>query len=483
MSGTELRHVVRTDVRFLLPEPVETVQLVGAAKDLAVAFERVGVEVVERDGALVYGMGGDIAAVDGRAAVAVEGSDARRELRRAGLAARGFLPLPGLDRATVVLPLDEREPTAYAVRNWGGRPDGLRALRNRLAPVLLARGIAPPGRARLTLGVPRPGAPFLVAAAAELGVPADAALFLSPGASDLLSRGVLHVFPRGAREPHWAIKFSRVAGNLAPFEREERGLRLAAEAGEPVASHAPRLLGRFSAGGVPASLETAARGERLVSLLESTDSRASKLAALDRIAGWLVDVGRRTAVPGALGPELERLRSAVLPAWAADGAGEELLDGLDALPAVLVHDDLGSWNVLVDGDAFTAVDWEGARRHGLPLWDLLYLLAYATLPLDRVPVEAATDALVDLFLGRSPSSPFVFGWIRRAVAALGTEPAVVARLATLAWLHHGLSRAARSAAVGAAGGVPSEGLARAPHEFAARWLSEPGLGAGWSAWR
>jgi hypothetical protein len=480
VSTTQLHHAVRTDVRFLLPTPVATVELHDAAKDLAQAFERVGVEVVERGGQLAYG---PLTTVDGAEALAIEGPDARRALRRAGLSARAFLPLPDLERTSVVLPLDQPRPAAYAVRHWGGRPDRRRALRNRIAPMLLARGIAPPGRARLSVGVRRPGPPFLVAAAAELGVPADAELFLSPGASDLLSRGVLHVFAPGEREPRWAIKFSRVAGNVAPFDREEQGLRVAVEAGEVVSARAPRLLGRFTAGGAPASLETAALGERLVSLLESTDRRAAKLEALDRIAGWLLDVARRTAVPGALGGELERLRSTVLPAWAHAGAGEELLEGLDELPAVFVHNDLGSWNILADGTSFTAVDWEGARRHGMPLWDLVYFLAYATIPLDGVPVEHATDAMVDLFLGRGPSSAFVLGWIRRAAAALELEPGAVGRLAATSWLHHGLSRDARRAAVGRAGGTPSDGLASVPRELAARWLTEPGLGPDWSAWR
>ena len=477
MSATELRHAVRTDVRFLLPDPVATVELHGDARALARAFEQVGVAVVERDGDLVYGAA---TAVSGRGSVAIEGSDVRGELRRAGLTARAFLPLPDLEATAVVLPLDQPRPAGYAVRHWGGRPDRRRALRNRVAPLLLARGIAPPGRTRLTLGLRRPGPPFLVAAAADLGVPPDVELFLSPGASDLLSRGVLHVFPRGAREPRWAIKFSRVDGNVRPFDRDERGLRLAADVGEPVSSHAPRLLGRFEAGGAPASLESAALGERLVSLLESTDPRARKLAVLDRIAGWLVEVGRRTAVRGALGPELERLRTAVLPRW---NAGEELLEGLDSLPAVFVHDDLGSWNIVVRDGAFTAVDWEGARRHSLPLWDLVYFLAYATIPLDRVPVDHAVESLVDLFRGRGPSASFVLGWIRRASEALDVPPELVGRLAATCWLHHGLSRDARIAAVDQAGGLPSAGLATVPQKLAERWLREPGLGAGWSAWR
>ena len=476
MSAPDLRDVVRTDVRFLLPEPIASVELRGDARALSAAFELVGVEVVPHGGRLVYAM----APADGDAVV-VEGRDAHRELRRSGLAVRSFLPLPSLEFTSVIVPLDQPRPAGYAIRNWGGRPDRLRALRNRVAPALIARGLAPPGRARLTIGLRRPAAPFLLEGARELGVPAGAEFFLSPGGSDLLSRGVLHVFAPGAREPGWAVKFSRLPGGTAPFEREEAGLRLAEAAGPPVAAHAPRLLGRFTAGGVPASVETAAPGERLVSLLESTDSRASKLAALDRVAAWIVDVGRRTAEAGALGPELERLRTAVLPR--GEGASETLLDGLGDLPAVFVHHDLGSWNILVRDGSFTAVDWEGARRHGAPLWDLVYFLAHAVIPLDRVPVDSAADAMVDLFLGRHPSSAYVLGWIRRAAADLAIPAEAVGRLAATSWLHHGLSQDARHAAVTEAGGLPSQGFVGLPAQMARRWLAEPGLGAGWSAWR
>ena len=480
MSAPDLPHTVRTDVRFLLPEPVSTVELHGAARDLAAAFEVVGLEVVRERGQLVFG---EVPANGDARAVAIEGGDARRPLREAGYTVRSFMPLPSLEHPLVVLPLDQPRPAGYAIRNWGGRPDRFRALRNRIAPVILSAGIRPPGRSGITLGLRRPGPPFLVAAAEQAGVPSDAELFLSPGASDLISRGVLHVFARGAREPSWAIKFARSPGGTGAFEREERGLTIAQEAGEPVAGHAPRPLGRFVAGGTHASVETAAVGERLMSLLESTDSRAAKLAAIDRIAGWIVEVGRRTATAGALAPELERVRTAVLPRWAHAGADESLLEGLQDLPAVLVHNDLGSWNILTRGERFTAVDWEGAARHGMPLWDLVYFLAHATIPLDRPPVERAADAMVDLFLGRAPSSAFVLGWIRRAAETLAIPADAVGRLAATSWLHHGLSEEARHAAVTAAGGLPSGGFASLPHQVALRWLSEPGLGAGWSAWR
>jgi hypothetical protein len=221
-----------------------------------------------------------------------------------------------------------------------------------------------------------------------------------------------------------------------------------------------------------------ARGETFVA------ADLSDLAAVERIAAWIVEVARQTAAARpAIEPELARLRRDVVPAWSEDGAGDDLLDGLERVPAVLQHNDLGTWNVVVDGTGFTAVDWESARAAGLPLWDLLYFLSYAVVAVDRVALPQHEQHLVDLFLGRGPSAPLLFRWVRRAVAELGIDADAVGRLATTCWLHHGRSHVRRDAAVRAAGGEPAEAITSLPRRLARRWLREPGLGAGWDRWR
>jgi hypothetical protein len=147
------------------------------------------------------------------------------------------------------------------------------------------------------------------------------------------------------------------------------------------------------------------------------------------------------------------------------------------------HNDLGTWNVLVDGPRFAAVDWESASPAGLPLWDLVYFLAYAIVALDEVPAERHEQHLVDAFLGRTASSRVLFRWIREAVGGLGLEPQAVGRLATTCWLHHGRSHVARESAVLDVGGEPAEEITQLPRRLARRWLAEPGLGPDWSAWR
>jgi Ser/Thr protein kinase RdoA (MazF antagonist) len=274
------------------------------------------------------------------------------------------------------------------------------------------------------------------------------------------------------------VKFVRVPGYSDPIERDERALAAVAGAGGVTAAHAPRFLGRLDVSGLAASIETAAAGRRLSAILTAAGSRAAKMRAVDAVAKWIVRVGLETRHDGAAG-EVERLRKEVLASWPV--ASEELLSDLGGLPAVLQHNDLGTWNIVSDGGAdFTAVDWESANPSGLPLWDLWYFLADALRLLDGG--EAAdSGAFARLFRGEAPASPELFRWTRIAVEALAIPAQVVGKLATLCWLHHGLSHEARSAALdrAARGG---ETMKTAATSYPHVWLSDPALGSGWRSW-
>src|SRR5207247_3457676 len=106
-----------------------------------------------------------------------------------------------------------------------------------------------------------------------------------------------------------------------------------------------------------------------------------------------------------------------LPRWTDRGAPGNLVAKLPELPAVLQHNDLGSWNIVVGpGGGFTALDWESARRHGFPLWDLLYFLV-DVLPLvegAETPEERTTLAL-RLLRGETGPSHATLPPLRRAV--------------------------------------------------------------------
>jgi hypothetical protein len=324
----------------------------------------------------------------------------------------------------------------------------------------------------------------LVAAAGELGVPTDVSWFLTFGQGDALSRNAFQLFRAGSDQPDWVLKFARVVGYSERFDNDERGLQLARGAGDVIAAHVPRLVGRFDVDGVHASLETAAAGRRLSDVLLTPGDRTPKLRLIERIAGWILALGRLTQTSAeAMAEERERLRNDVVPKSSELGAHSELVDELPPLAAVAQHNDLGTWNVVADDGDFVVVDWENTREAALPLWDLLYFLGNAFVLLDG---SAAPDRLparmVQLFAGEAPSSPLLFSWVRRAAEAAAVPPDAVGPIATLCWLSHSLSAGAHNLDLAAF--TPRdpprthglEGIARA-------WMAHPALGPGWSVWR
>ncbi len=477
----------RADLRFALPRPVRSAVVLGGLEAWAEGLRAAGVEVGETgvvpDVAVAPAALAPAALLTGAEAVLLEGRGGRRPLARAGLDVRRYLPLPGLDAPDLVLPLDRRGPARYALERWRPAEGTLRRARNRAVARLVETGAFPDLRPVQTVGLRAPGPPFLVAAAGSLGVPPDAGWFMTTGQGDPLTRGVLHLFPAGSPDPVWVLKFARVPGYSEPFDRDERGLRLAGEAAA-TAAHAPRLVGRLEAEGLHASVETAAVGERLSTLVGRARGGRAALEAIEEIAAWIVRVGLETAAaPAALQEERERLARGVLPRWAERGASRDLVDRLPELPAVLQHNDLGTWNVVAGEEGFTVLDWESARRHGLPLWDLLYFLVDVLPQLDgaRSAEERSAQAL-RLLRGEAASSPVLFAWLRRAVEEMGIPPEAVGPVATLCWLDHGLSHVARSVAAerieaGSAGAVPPV------ERIAPAWLADPALGPAWDRWR
>jgi hypothetical protein len=465
--------------------PLRRAAVVGGLEGWRTGLAAAGVEVVGDPGgadAAIADAGGLEAALSAAPQVLlVEGG---RRVERAGHAVDRYLPLAGLERPGLFVPLGRPGPVRYALRRAAAPTVRWKRGRNRVLETLLGRGRFPPLRPLVSVAARRPAPPFLVAAAQELGVPARVEWLLAPGSDDPLGRGIFLLFRPGEDEPAWALKFARVPGYTDAFDRDERGFTIARAGGPVVTAHAPELLGRIEAAGLHASVETAAVGELLVAYLHSPAPEGERLAAVERIAAWLVDVARATAAaPEALEPERRRLADEILPAYPRLGARSDLAAVLPPLPAVLQHNDLGSWNVVVDGERFTALDWEAARTHGFPLWDLWYLLADALAQLDGPATLAEQERhFVRLFTGRLPGSSVLFRWTRITAEASRVPADAVGPLATLCWLHHGRSHVDRSEAIRrhTGGGEAPVFLARRAPEL---WLSEPALGPAWSAWR
>jgi hypothetical protein len=470
----------RIDARFLLPFHVERALTLHGGEAWNAPLAHAGVTPPTDQTADLVACGAESlrsAASLGARAIIVEGR-ARRAAQ--GFHERLFLAIPTLERPSLVVPTDRPNVAAYVFENWGFPSSRIRALRKRLLVAFPRVALALAPQPRLAILTREPATPFLIAAAGEqVDLGRDSDWYLVCGQGDELARGLFVVFPHGAQQPSWVVKFARVPGYREPFDRDARGLGMAQTAGGAAAERAPRLLGRFSAAGFEASIETAAVGRRMNGVLGSAIGDAWKHRLVGAVADWILRVAVETRRPASISPELDRLSEQVLPLWA--GAPPSLLGGLETVPGVLQHNDLGAWNIVVDSDgSFTALDWESARRPGLPLWDLWYFLA------DVLPALEGTDdrgtAFRRLFRGESASSALLFQLTRAAVSALQIPAELVGRIASLCWLHHGVSHVERA-----------ESLERHARDTRAKrwptqeypriWLHDPLLGEGWSAWR
>jgi hypothetical protein len=462
------------DPRFLLPSPPRSAKLGAGAEAWLPLLERAGVDTTGNVAAdlLVTGPADDV--TEDVPSVIVEGAS-----RVPGYTNRSYVVFGSRERPLVLVPRDSGNVTSYALSAWSGPQTKWRSLRRHLIRRLPRLALRLAHWPKVTIATRDPSPPYVVAAALEqLRVEDAVDWLLVCGQSDELGRAAFLLFPEAAPQPRWIVKFVRVPSYAEPIERDEKGLAAVATAGGVAAAHAPHFLCRFEVNGLAASIETAAPGRRLSAVLSSAGSPARKRALIDGVAEWIVRVGVETRHAGA-GQELERLRSEVIDSW--PNAPGDLLFGLSDLPAVLQHNDLGAWNIISDGGSdFVALDWESANSSGLPLWDLWYFLADALRLLDG---EDADDgrAFARLFRGEAASSPELFRWTREAVEALGIPAEAVGKIATLCWLHHGLSHEERSAAVDrfARGGRTQRPAAA---DYARVWLSDPELGSGWRSW-
>jgi hypothetical protein len=481
----------RVDPRFVLPHRVSRAVVLDGLEEWQRGLVSAGIEVSDASG---EGEPPDVvvspvrlaaeARDTGARSIIVEGS-LERSFRRRDYEARLLLLRPSRERPTLALPLDQPAPVSYALERWSVVDRRWKAARMRAARLLVAHGVFPSWASPVvTVATRSAEQPLFVRAAEELGVPTDATWFLTFGQGDALSRNAFQVFRADSPRPEWILKFARVPGYSERFDNDERGLHLARAAGDIIAAHAPRLVGRFDVDGVHASLETAADGRRLRDVLVTPGNRRVKLRLIERIGEWILELGRLTQTsPEALSAERQRLGSDVIPRSHELGARADLLDELPPLPAVAQHNDLGTWNVVAENGDFVVVDWENVREAAFPLWDLLYFLADALVLLDGPDTPEQRPArIARLFAGEAPSSPLLFSWVRRAVETAAVPPDAVGAVATLCWLSHSLSASAHN--VDLATFTPGDPPRMHGIEgIAAAWMAHPALGPSWRAWR
>ena len=475
--------IQRADARFVLSHPVDSVAVLGPREGWEQALAMAGVPITGVDSGpdLVVastGAAGE-ALASGARSVLVEGR-VRARPAPADPPRRRLLTLPSLDEPRLIVPLDQRASLRYALGVLARPKAAWKRARNLVLRGLVAAGLQPPGLPTATVATTEPGPPSFVAAARDLGVPSDVGWVLALGANPM-SRSAFLLFRPGDADPSWALKFSRVPGQTAPFDDDEQGLGAARAAGGRVAAVAPLLVGRFAVGDLDASLETAAAGRPLFDEL-STGRRSTGLAAVERVAEWTVEVGVQTrAAPSTLEAERARLASEVVPRWTSRGAPSDLVDRTLDVPAVFGHGDLWPLNVIGSGSDFSLIDWENARPHSLPLWDLCFFLTDAATVVEQIPAEERDDYVVGLWRGEEALSELLFRWLRRAVDAIGVPERAVAPVITLMWLGHGLSSIDRREAL-AHPPEPATPQQSPAERLAARWLVEPGLGPSWDRW-
>jgi hypothetical protein len=476
----------RADALFALPELPASATVVGKLpaweRDLA---ER-GVALVRDSPDLVVASPDALSEALGSRANALIVDGGRRaapKLRDEGFAVRRLLPVPVRGAPVVYLDTESRTSTSYGLRHCVSHTQRWRALRNRAAARLAGLGVLPLPDGVVSIAVREPGPPKLLAVAAELGAPADAAWLMLVSLGSVVRRNALLLFPPGGREPDLAVKFSRLPGESGQFDREERGLALAARAGGSVAAHAPRHLGRADVRGHHLSVESAGAGTKLAELLRLPGSRRRKLAVLESIASWLVGVARQTAAPPpALQPELDRLAREVLPLWSDRGVDPALATELPPLPASLQHNDVAEENLIVSSNGFTVVDWEWVEPQGIPLGDILYFGCRVLRLLDGALDEEQRDRhFEELVTGGARSSPILFRWVRELAGALALPAEAVGPLVTLTWLDRAAESARERRRAEAASGR------RLDPDYAERcadtWMRHPRLGPGWMVWQ
>lgn len=401
-------------------------------------------------------------------------------LRRAGYRVSTYIALPSADRLRLVVATGHREAAAYALRTRIAPASAIKRLRRDVAARLLERGIVPPRLPLVSVGQPERVPPFLVAAAEdELGVH-DLGWFLVPGSGDALSRGAFFLFPPESELPCWALKFPRVRDYDVPFRREEQALRRARSVGPVVRRHAPEPLACLDVGGLTASIESAAPGSRLDSILGGPGDTAAKVALVERIAGWILELAAASRAPAErMVPEWRRLVELAARAERATGVAIPLPEAPFFEP-VLQHNDLGAWNIVVGDDGFVVVDWESSTRYGAPLWDLWYFLVHVLSLLASAREDGLDRYLRRLLRGEDEWSPLLFRWTRQAAEELSVPASGIGPLATLCWLHHAESRPKREAAL-TDFGVGGDALELLTARLPIVWFDDDGLGPTWSA--
>jgi thiamine kinase-like enzyme len=111
-----------------------------------------------------------------------------------------------------------------------------------------------------------------------------------------------------------------------------------------------------------------------------------------------------------------------------------------SLPFAAAHNDLTTWNILLDGENMGIVDWEAAEREALPLVDLDYLVVDAVAAARRIRRDIAFAACA----GSGPDAQLARRIRHELQSASGIDEDMAELARHACWLGHARNEAARA---------------------------------------
>jgi hypothetical protein len=372
---------------------------------------------------------------------------------------------PLVDRLGLVPP---RASIAVSVRSWVPHrvaPLVRRAVRfrHRLTAATRERIVAAEPRQALVLrrlvtvsaaralgSDPLPAWLLELAAAAGHDLTGHPWAFVARGDYDS-QKPIVVIADRTSTDPEIIVKVTRNPVWNARLENERRALdRLASVDHGWDRMTVPRVLFGGTHAGLAVVAETALTG--------GSFERAARDAAGDELFGAAVDAfielgvaTRRDATGAAHAAAIAPLVDRFASIWPLADRERSALDGdldtlarIERLPAVMVHGDAGTWNLIrTPSGRVGALDWEAAEVAGPPLWDVERLAeAWAMLDRSSGP-RSATDRAIGHLVDGSPLTPTLGNAVRRSAAALAVPDDAIAPLVRLAWVARALKEANR----------------------------------------
>lgn len=354
-----------------------------------------------------------------------------RSLEHHGFSVVGaFLHLPTFGRTVFVVPL-RKEVLLYVLTQLIGRPSWKRMLARSTArgPGLrLLRAVAP----SVAIWLRRDGRPVTP----DWLDARHAALQLSSNGTN----AVVHGFD-GGNVPSVVAK---VRAHQPAATTSHQAVRSSASA---AGVSVPTFLRTVELGDFEATVERALPGRPAASMLARAGD-ATVLALLEDLSSWLERWSRLTRgkqlSPDRLQRETVDRAVALQPVV---GGGSDYVDHLRVLSAgsssgfeVAAHNDLTTWNILVDRGRLAVVDWDEAELAGLPLGDF----AYAALDAFTVACDGDRLAAFVRCFGGGAIAEWIAGRLQRLERAAELTAETAELCLHACWLRHALNEHERA---------------------------------------